>query len=491
LGASPFQIMRQLMMESLCLAVVGGAGGIALAMWGANALFDLMPTTYLPIGYDVGLNWSVVGVVAALTLSAGILFGLAPALQAGRANLNETLKAGARTSSGLGPRQWLRRAFVVGQVGLAFVLLLGMGLCVRSFAHARHVELGIDPQGIWVAGFKLSPHVGDGTAVRSFYQRLQAEAARLPGVEQAALADWLPLGFEGGSGVGVKIPGYVPVPGENMSAGISYVSPGYLDVLRIRRISGRDFTPADDTEAPLVGMVNEAFARKFFGGRDPVGLTFNCWRGDVRIIGLVKTGRYRTLNEPEQPYVYLSTWQSDVRTLALAVRTAGDPKQLAQAVERMAVAIHPLAAPTAAMTYEDYVAAAFTTPRLAATLLSLLGALALSLAILGLYAVMSQNVGQRVREMGIRLALGAQPSQLRGLVVQQGLRLTVVGLLLGGVCGWAMSRLLAGLLVGVSTTDFLTWSLVPLLLVTAALVTCWVPARRASRVNPMVALRTE
>jgi len=157
----------------------------------------------------------------------------------------------------------------------------------------------------------------------------------------------------------------------------------------------------------------------------------------------------------------------------------------------MAVAIHPLAAPTAAMTYEDYVAAAFTTPRLAATLLSLLGALALSLAILGLYAVMSQNVGQRVREMGIRLALGAQPSQLRGLVVQQGLRLTVVGLLLGGVCGWAMSRLLAGLLVGVSTTDFLTWSLVPLLLVTAALVTCWVPARRASRVNPMVALRTE
>ena len=491
LGASPLRIVRQLMIESLCLALVGGAGGIALAVWGANALFDLMPTTYLPVGYDVGLNWSVVAVTTVLTLSAGILFGLAPAVQAARTDLNETLKAGARTSSGLGPRQWLRRAFVVGQVGLAFVLLLGMGLCVRSFARARQVDLGVDPRGVWLAGFRLSPHVGDNTEVRSFYQRLQAEAARLPGAESVALADWLPLGFEGGSGVGVKIPGYVPGPGENMSTDISYVSPGYFDVLRIHRVSGRDFSPSDDERAPLVGIVNEKFARKFFGERDPVGLVFNCWRGDVRIIGVVKTGRYRTLNEREQPYVYLSTWQSDVRTLTLAVRTSGDPKQLAQAVERLAVSIHPLASPHAAMTYEDYVAAAFTTPRLAATLLSLLGMLALCLAILGLYAVMSQNVGQRIREMGIRLALGAQPAELRRLIVRQGLWLTATGLLLGSMAGWAMSQLLSGVLVGVSAADVVTWLFVPLLLLGVALATCWLPARRASKVNPMVALRTE
>jgi predicted permease len=491
LGASPFRIMRQLLVESICLALVGGAGGIALAVWGANALFDLMPTTYLPVGYDVSLNWTVVALITGLTISTGILFGLAPAVQAAGTNLNETLKAGARTSSGLGPRQWLRRAFVIGQVGLAFVLLLGMGLCVRSFIRARQIELGVDPRGVWVAGFKLSPHVGDSNAVRSFYQRLQYEAARLPGVEQVALADWLPLGFEGGSGVGVKIPGYVPAPGEDMGAGISYVSPGYFDVLHIRRVSGRDFTPADDAQAPLVGVVNETFARKFFGARDPVGLTFNCSRGDVRIVGVVQTGRYRTLNEREQPYMYLSTWQSDVRTLTLALRTAGDPKQLAQPVERVAVAIHPLAAPTAAMTYEDYVAAAFTTPRLAATLLSLLGVLALALAILGLFAVMSQNVEQRIREMGIRLALGAQPRELRRLIVQQGLWLTAAGLVLGGITGFAVSRLLSGLLVGISAADVVTWVLVPLLLLGAAMGTCWVPARRASKVNPMVALRTE
>lgn len=491
LGASAGRLIRQLLTESLFLAALGGATGVALAVWSANFLFDLMPPSYLPIGYDVQLNWSVLAIVAGLTLLTGILFGLAPALQAARTNLNETLKAGARTSSGIGPRQWLRRAFVVGQVGLAFVLLLGMGLCVRSFGRARQVDLGLDPRGVWVVGFKLSSHVGDNTAVRNFYQRLQSKAARLPGVESVALGSWLPLGFEGGSSAGVKVPGYQPTPGENMSTRSSLVSPGYFTTLRIPLVTGRDFSEANDTKAPLVSVVNQAFAKRFFPGRDPVGLTFNTWVGDVRIVGVVKTGKYRALNEPEQPFAYLSVWQIDNRNLTLAVRTAGDPKQVAQAVKQLAASLNPIAAPTAALAYEDFVAAAFTTPRIAATLLSLLGVLALLLAVLGIYAVMSQNVGQRVRELGIRLALGAQPADVQRLILRQGLALAAFGLAVGGLTGMAVSRLLSGLLVGVSAGDFATWMLVPLLLFTAALATCWLPARRASRVDPIVALRTE
>jgi ABC-type antimicrobial peptide transport system permease subunit len=205
----------------------------------------------------------------------------------------------------------------------------------------------------------------------------------------------------------------------------------------------------------------------------------------------VKTGRYRTLNEADQPYFYLSTWQHTVRTLTLALRTSGDPKALAQPVERLAVSLHPLAAPMAAMSYEEYVAAAFTTPRLAATLLSLLGTLALALAVLGLYAVMAQNVGQRTREMGIRLALGAQPFELRRLIFRHGLWLTGGGLVVGGLTGILISRLLAGLLVGISAGDMGTWIFVPMLLLVTAVVTCWFPARRASRVDPTVALRAE
>jgi putative ABC transport system permease protein len=491
LGASAKRVLRQLLTENLFLAAVGGACGVALAVLGANFLFDLMPPSYLPIGYDVRLNWKVLTLVAGLTLFAGTIVGLAPALQAARTNLNESLKAGARTSSGLGRRQWLRRTFVVGQVGLAFVLLLGMGLCVRSFGKARQMNLGLDPRGVWLAGFKLSPHVGSGRAVRSFFQTLQREANRLPGVESATLASWLPLGFEGGSSAGIHVPGYLPAPGENLSTRNSLITPGYFKTLRIPLIAGRDFSEADDIEAPRVGVVNEVFARRFFPGRDPVGLTFNTWVGDVRIIGVARTGKYRELNEPEQPFAYLSAWQVEARNLTLALRTAGDPRHLARAVEQLAASLDPAGTPTAALTYEDFVAAAFTTPRIAATLLSVLGVLALLLAVLGIYAVMAQNVGQRVRELGIRLALGAQPGDVRNLILRQGMIPVGTGLVMGGVAGLAVSRLLSSVLVGVTTTDIATWMIVPVLLFAAALITCWFPARRASHVDLIVALRTE
>ena len=488
-GASSGRVMRQLLTESLLLAVLGGAGGVALAVWGVNALFMLMPPTYLPVDLDLRLNGSVLGLTAAVTLGTGLLFGLAPAWQAARTNLSESLKAGSRAASGLAPRQRLRRALVVAEVALALVLLLGMGLCVRSFGKAQQVDLGLDPRGVWLAGFQL-PTGTDGS-VRQFYRRLQAGAENLPGATSTALADWFPLGFEGGSSSSIRAPGYTPAPGEAVDAGVAIVSPHYFKTRGIGLRAGREFAEADDEKAQPVAVINEAFARKFFAGRDPVGLTFNCGRGDLRIVGVAQTGKYQSLSEPEQSFCYLSTGQFLARNLTLAVRTAGSPRQLALPIEKLAVSLDPRGRPHAAMPFEDYIGAAFTIPRVAATLLTVLGVLALFLAVLGIYAVIFQSVGQRTRELGVRLALGAQPRDIRWLILRQGLVLAGLGLSLGAVAGLAVARLLASLLVGTSSADLVTWLLVPSLLFGAALAACWLPACRAARVDPMVALRQE
>ena len=385
----------------------------------------------------------------------------------------------------------MRRALVIGEVALALVLLLGMGLCFRSLAEARRMDLGLDPRGVWVAGFRLNSPGENEASVRDFYQRLLTEAARLPGVEAVGLADWFPLGFEGGSSSGVKVPGYEPVPGENMGVGVALVSPGYFEALRIPLRAGRDFTAQDNSQASPVAIVNEAFAKKYFAGSDPVGRTFNSWRGDTRIVGVVATGKYNELSEASQPFLYLSAWQTDNRNLSVAVRTSGDPRQLAQPVLRLARSLHPDATPHAAMTYEGFVSAAFAIPTAAATLLGVLGALALLLAVMGIYAVMSQSVAHRARELGVRLALGANPRDVLRLVLRQGLQLTGIGLAIGAVAGLAVSRLLASLLVGISAADAFTWLLVPPVLMAAAFLACWLPARRAARTDPMVALRSE
>lgn len=490
-GATAGRVIRQLLCENLLLAAIGGAAGIALAMAGARLLLDLMPTTYLPVDYYFGWSWGVLAATGFVTLASGLLFGLAPALNAARTDLNQALKSGSGAVSGVGPRQRLRRALVIGEVALALVLLLGMGLCVRSFAQARQIDLGLDPRRIWVAGFRMSPsRVTDGSA-RDFYRKLRQQAATLPGVEAVGMADWFPLGFEGGSTTRVRVPGYEPSPGESLGVGISIVSPGYFDALRIPILAGRQFMEADDREVPLVGVVNEAFARRFLSGRDPLGLIFNTGRGEARIVGVVKTGKYQSLNEPVTAYVYLSAGQVDSRDLGLAVRTRGDPRHVANEIRRLAAAIDSDVTPHAAMTYEEYVAAAFTVPRVAATLLTALGVLALLLAVLGIYAVVSQNVNQRTREFGVRLALGARRSDVLKLVLTQGIVLAVLGILLGAAAGFGAGRALETLLVGMSARDPVTWVLVPALLFVAAFAACWLPARRAAKVDPMRALRCE
>jgi hypothetical protein len=287
------------------------------------------------------------------------------------------------------------------------------------------------------------------------------------------------------------VPGYTPAPGESVLVGRSVVSPGYFHTLRVPLLAGREFTDQDDVGSPLVAVVNQAFAERYFRGRDPLGLTFSLGVEEARIVGVAKTGKYQSLSESKSPHFFLSTNQRAERNLTLAVRTSGEPSQLASAVARLAVAVDPNAPPHAAMSGEDYVQAAFTVPRVAAAFLSLLGFAALLLAGLGIYAVVSETVSTQIPELGLRVALGATPGGIMRLVLRDGLALAAVGLGGGALGGAAVCALLASLLVGTSSTDFAAWGLASGLLLAAVLAACWFPARRAARIDPMEALRCE
>jgi predicted permease len=491
LGAAPGRILRQFLTESLVLAVLGGLAGVLLATAGKKLLLQLMPATYLPIHYDLRLDGFTLIATVGLTLFAGLLFGLTPAWRAVRLNLSDTLKAGGRSMVGPSARHWLRRGLVVGEVALACVLLLGMALCVRSFQQARHIDLGLNPKNLWLAGFRVSPNAGNAEWVNGLFRRLRDEAARLPGVQSAALVDWLPLGFEGGSGAGVAIPGYTPQPGESMGTHTGFVSPGYFSTMQIPLLAGRDFRDDDARETQRMAVVNQAFVDRFFGGRDPLGLTFRIWGGEARIVGVVATGKYQALNEVPAPYVYALSETMGHRTLTLAVRTHGDPATVARAIEQLAIAVDPSLTPFAMLSYETYMAAALAIPRMAAVLLTALGAIALGLAALGTYAVIAQGAQQRRREIGVRLALGAQPRDILRLVLNQGLGLAALGIGLGVLSGIGVAQALAGVLIGVKASDLLAWVGPPLLMIGVTLVACWSPARRAAKTDPMEALRAE
>jgi predicted permease len=491
LGASPGRILRQFLTESLLLAALGGAGGVLLASSGKNLLLQLMPSTYLPIDYSLRIDGLTLVATGALTLLAGLLFGLTPAVRALRLSLNETLKTGGRLTTGPSTRHWLRRGLVVGEVALACVLLLGMALCIRSFQKARFIDIGLNPKNVWLAGFRLSPNAGDGAWANGLFRRLREEASRLPGVEAAALVDWLPLGFEDGSSSGVEIPGYVPQPGESMGVRNGSVSPGYFATMQIPMLAGRDFREDDVREPVRAAVVNQAFVERFLSGRDPLGQSFRFWGAEARIIGVVKTGKYRALNETPKPYVYALSETTGLRTPTLVVRTHGAPGTVARSIEKLATSIDPRLTPFAALSYETYMAAALAVPRMAAVLLTALGVIALALAALGTYGVVAHGAQQRRRELGIRLALGARPRDVLRLLVGQGLGLAGLGIALGLGAGVAVAQALAGLLVGVQANDWLAWVGPPALMIIATLLACWLPARRASQLDPVEALRVE
>jgi predicted permease len=493
LGASRGRLFRQLLTESLLLAALGGGTGVLLALWMGDSLGLLLPVTGLPIARLARLDRAVLLFTALISLGAGLVFGLVPAVQAVKRGVQESLKEGGRSATA-GAKSWkIRGLLVVSEVGLALVALVGAGLFVQSFERARASDTGFDPHNMLLVGLQLSTSGYDRQQGLEFLRRAQERITALPGVKAASYAEDVPLGFSMGSWETLNVEGYVPSPSDNMKIYRNLVAPGYFGVMGIPVVAGRDFSDMDNRSSQPVAIVNEAFVRRFLPGQEPLGRRFDTWGKWWTIVGVAKDSRYHSRTGPPEPYFYMPILQTfNASTgVALHIRTAGAPEANLPAVRQVFAALDPSVTVFGTTSLEDYIGASTYTQKTAATLLSVLGSLALLLASLGLYSVVAYSIAQRTQEIGIRMALGAQRSDILRLVVSQGMTLTLAGVAAGVAAALGLTRFLSSLLFGVSATDPATFAGVAILLAAVALVASYVPAQRAARVDPIVALRYE
>jgi putative ABC transport system permease protein len=500
LGASRWRVVRQLLTESVLLSVAGGAAGLVLALWGVDLLVALIPAGQLaqmPYLRSLSLNRDVLLFAMGLSLLTGVLFGLTPALSASRTDLQGALKEGGRSTVSRGSRR-LRDLLVVAEVALALMLLVGAGLLMKSLVLMLKVDPGFDTRGLLTMRVALPPsrYSEDAKAAR-FYEEMLRRVSTVPGVRGAALTSNLPLANEGGTGT-PQIVGRQTPASELTEAHLRTVSANYFDVLGVPVVAGRPFAERDDAQAPPVILVNKTYAERVFPNEDPVGrrATFK-FTGEMQfeIVGVVGDEKVTSLDARTTPVVYFNMQQdSYFDSAALVVRTdAADPAALAPAVRAEVRALDPEVPAFAVQTLEQMVAnsrAAFMR-RYPAYLTGVFACVALLLALVGIYGVVSYAVAQRTHEIAVRVALGARTRDVLRLVLGHGLLLALGGIALGAVGALALTRLISGLLFGVSAADPAVYGLVALLLATVALLACLVPARRATKVDPMVALRYE
>ena len=492
LGASRLQLVRHLLTESLVLAAMGAGAGLLLAQWAAGAAAAIrLPMLPVRISLDVGLDARVLGFTALVAVITGLAFGLAPALRGTRPQLIDELKREATLARG----RWLslRNALVVLQVAVSLVLLVGAGLFVRSLGRAEGVDPGFDPRNVALMTLELTSNGFDESRGRALYDQLLERARAMPGVESVTLAREVPL-----SGCcsrrGTTIEGYQPRQGESTEINWSVVGPHYFRTLRIPLSQGRDFAPQDRAGAPPVIIVNQAFARRYWPGQDPLGKRVSL-RGPggpfAEVVGVARDGKYRTLGEDPLPFLYVPFAQLYRSPMTLHVRTSGDPAallpELRAEVRTLAPGL-PIINPT---TLEEAASVALLPHRLGAALLGTLGGLAAVLAVLGLYGVLAYSVTQRTREFGIRGALGAARRRLVLQVIGEGMLLAGAGTAIGLALSVAATRLVRGFLFGVSPLDPAAFGVMTLLIGCVTLVASYLPARRATRVSPMEALRYE
>ena len=499
LGATPRRLIRQLLTESLLLALAGGALGVLLALWSVDFLIKLSPVTF-PSFVNLTLDARVLGFSLLISVLTGALFGLAPALQAARPALNETLKAGGRNSSGGLGRNRLLGSLVVSEIALALTLLIGAGLMIRSLQRLQAVDPGFDSERLLTMRISLPRQVYQEDQIVAFSQQLRERLQSLPGAQSVALASDLPLSGSTSAGP-VELEGRPATPADGEIRMYRHrVTPEFFSTLGIPLVKGRDFTAGDHAQAPGVVIISEAMARRYWPNEDPIGKRLredshgspapDPWLSIVGVAGEVK---YRGLpqNPNADPDVYYPLPQEPNRDLFLAVRSSVDPDSLVAAVRGVLQKLDPDLPVYSVATMAERVANQTTQSRFSAWLLGVFGALALVLAAVGIYSVMAYAVEQRAREIGVRVALGARAGDVLKMVIGQGMRLALLGVALGLGAALALTQLMKRLLFGVAAADPLTYGALALLLTLVALFACWVPARRATKVDPMVALRHE
>ncbi len=494
LGASRFQIVRQLLLETLLLALLGGAAGLVLASWCTEALVALGPSD-LPRLKDIGVNGVVVAFTFGIALITSLVFGLVPAMQVSRPQVEQSLKEAARGSTAGRRSHRLRAAFVVSQFALSLVLLVGAGLLMRSFAELRGVQPGFEPRGLLTFWQSLpKARYGEPTQQIQFFDKLLSRLASLPGVQDVGMVSPVPFSDNSQSTSFAIVGQPATAPGMEPSASHLTVDGNYFHAMRIPLLRGRTFSQRDRENSPPVIVVNEAFAKGYFGKGNPLGQRVKIGSGKTirEIVGVVGSSKHDSLAEPARPEFYVPFAQDPDRYMDIVVRTSEPaPNEIENAIRRVVHEIDaqqfvPVITPLPQLLGRTLAQARFNT-----LLLGAFATVAILLAAIGIYGVIAYNVTQRTKEIGIRMALGAQQRQMLTMILRQSLAMATIGIGIGIFCAFGATRLLSALLFGVGTSDLVTYAAVILLLGGAALLAAFVPARRAMKINPVIALHYE
>jgi putative ABC transport system permease protein len=500
LGAGRFRLLRQLLTESVLLAGLGGAFGLLLALWGVYLLTAFGPAD-LPRAKEIAVDGRVLAFTLAVSLLTGIVFGLVPALQVSKPNLNEALKESGRSATGSTGRRRLRSLLVVVEVALSLVLLVGAGLLLKSFHNLQAVNPGFNPENLLTLRVSLrGQNYQEDAPIIAFYDQLLDKIKALPGVQSAAMRSYTPVALdEDYANLSFMIEGQVPDPADRPVAYYNGISPDLFQTMEIPLLQGRYFDTHDVRKTPNVVIINETLAQRYFPGADPTGkrLTLNDETNNPKeedwatIVGVVKDTKTRALDSEPLAEMYMPIAQNPQRSMALMIRTTNKPEGMIASARSEVQALDPNLPVYNIRTMEGVISESIGTPRFRTSLLAVFAVIALILALIGIYGVMSYAVTQRTHEIGIRMALGAQTSDVLKLVVSNGLALTLAGVIVGLAASFALTHVMSQLLFDVKPTDPLTFIVIALLLTGVALLACYIPARRAAKVDPMVALRYE
>jgi predicted permease len=496
LGASRWRMVRQLLTETILLSVFGGILGMVFARWAAMALTSIHIPTDIPLRlFDLRMDWRIFGFTFFAALLTGVVAGLIPSLQASRTDLADTLKAGGRSGGSSSGHHRFRNALVVSQVAVSLLLLACAGFFIRSLQNSAHVDMGFRVDHTLMMSVDLGLQGYSEERGQQFYKQLTERVRSLPGVRDAAVSAYIPMGYDN-SGVNVFPDGQVIDDKSNTDVVFdNMVQPSYFRTAGVPVVKGREFTDADSAAAPLVAIINNTFAQKIWPGLDPMGKIFRTKKDGppIQVVGLTRTGKYLFLYETPQLYVYFPIAQRYSSGANLFVHTEGEPQQLVSAVREQISQLDSSLPVFAVTTMDDHVryGKPLLPARLGAMLVGAFGVLGLVLASVGVYGVVSYSVSQRTQEIGIRTALGAQRSNVLGIILRQGMSMALIGTGVGIVLSFLLFRGLGTVLYGVKSTDLLTLSAVSALLLGVAFVASYIPALRATRVDPVVALREQ